>query len=93
MTSIAFNIHREGHPPSHDEPAILSGREADGWESRAEAARRARQGQPSARECKVQADITFTEALQYFTSLHDFQGCSLAAQGGGGESDRVLRAL
>ena len=50
MTSIAFNIHREGHPPNHDEPAILSGREADGWERRAEAARRVRQGQPSERE-------------------------------------------
>lgn len=51
MTSIAFNIHhREGLPPSHDEPAILAGRDADSWERRAEAARRARQGQPSARE-------------------------------------------
>lgn len=50
MTSIAFSIHREAVPDPHDGPAILSGHQADGWERRAEAARRARQGVPSERE-------------------------------------------
>lgn len=51
MTSIAFNIHRDAvQPDPHDGPAILAGYQADGWERRAEAARRARQGVPSERE-------------------------------------------
>jgi hypothetical protein len=53
MTSIAFNIHRggaESRDPHDEAVAVMNGRDADNWERRAEAARRARQGQPSQRE-------------------------------------------
>ena len=50
MTSIAFNIHHDVIHDPHDGPHVLHGHQADGWERRAEAARRERQGQPSERE-------------------------------------------
>jgi len=82
----AFNIHREAGRDPHDVPAVLHGHEADGWERRAEAARRARQGQPSQRE----RDSVERERQRLVEERRRRAMGGAAADGGGGGLNRGL---